>query len=137
MSVEASLRRLRTQGLIAPTRQGRVALTAAGDALVHSLVAWIGWSGYWASLAETPSAQHYRSKARGAMTDEERLWTWSDARAELLPLLDRLTPERAHDIVRHLLLTEEQDLLAAVLVGRVRRAVLQHDDTASSNSDPT
>ena len=55
-------------------------------------------------------------------------WTWADARAELLPLLDRLTPEQAHDIVRHLFATEEQDTLTAVLVGRVRKSVLRKGD---------
>ena len=122
-SVEASLRRLRTRGLIAPTHQGRVALTAVGDALLRSLVAWAGWPDYWASLAMEPT--------RGAMQDDEPLWTWTDARAELLPLLDRLTPEQAHDIIRHLLGVEEQDLLAAELVGRVRRRIARNDAEAT------
>jgi hypothetical protein len=120
-SVEASLRRLRAQGLIAPTRQGRVALTALGDALLHSLVAWTGWPSYWATLV----VQAQREAIKG----NDPVWTWADARAELLPLLDRLTPQQAHDIVRHLLATQEQDLLAAELVGRVRRCVLRKGDT--------
>jgi hypothetical protein len=120
-SVEASLHRLRAQGLIAPTRQGRVVLTQVGDTLMHRLIAWAGWADYWASV--TLEAK------RGAMNDD-RIWTWTDARAELLPLLDRLTPEQAHTIVRHLFATEEQDMLAAELVGHVRRAVLRKDDTA-------
>jgi hypothetical protein len=64
------------------------------------------------------------------MKDEEPIWTWADARAELLPLLDRLTPEQAHDIVHHLLATENQDLLAAELVGRVRRRIERNDAEA-------
>jgi hypothetical protein len=48
-----SLRRLQTQGLIAPTQQGRVALTPAGDALVQMLVAWGGWPDYWARIGGT------------------------------------------------------------------------------------
>jgi hypothetical protein len=90
ISVEASLRRLRSQGLIAPTREGRVALTALGDALLHSLVAWTGWPDYWASLITTLSRVH----TRAVTMNDERLWTWADARAELLPLLDRLTRSR-------------------------------------------
>jgi hypothetical protein len=133
-SVEASLRRLRTQGLIAPTYQGRVALTALGDSLVRSLVAWVGWSDYWASLAEISPSQRDGSDESGSMTDTELLWTWADARVELLALLDRLTPEQAHDIVRHLLATEDQDLLAAVLVGRVRRRIARNDAEATPDS---
>jgi hypothetical protein len=47
-----SLRRLRAQGLIAPTQQGRVALSLLGDTLMHMLVAWTGWPAYWACIEE-------------------------------------------------------------------------------------
>jgi hypothetical protein len=125
-SVEASLRRLRSQGLIAPTREGRGALTALGDALLHSLVAWTGWSDYWASLPRVHA---------GAVTmNNERLWTWADARAELLPLLDRLTPEQAHRILRDLFAIEDQDLLVAELVGRVRRRIARNDAEATPDT---
>jgi hypothetical protein len=50
-AVAASLRGLRTQGLIAPTERGRVALSPLGDALMHLLVAWAGWPEYWACIA--------------------------------------------------------------------------------------
>jgi hypothetical protein len=129
-SVEASLHRLRTQGLVAPTRQGRVALTAVGDALLRSLVAWAGWPDYWASLTETLPRVH-----TGAVPmNDERLWTWADARAELLPLLDRLTPEQAHRILRDLFAIEDQDLLVAELVGRVRRRIARNDAEATPDT---
>jgi hypothetical protein len=127
-SVEASLHRLRAQGLIAPTRQGRVVLTALGDGLMHNLVAWTGWSDYWASLPRVHT---------GAVTmNDERLWTWTDARAELLPLLDRLTPEQAHRILRDLFAIEDQDLLVAELVGRVRRHIARNDAEAGVARKP-
>ena len=45
------------------------------DKLLHSLVAWTGWSDYWASLPRVHT---------GAVTmNNERVWTWADARAEL------------------------------------------------------
>jgi hypothetical protein len=120
MSVESSLRRLRTQGLIAPTQQGRVALTSMGDALMAMLVAWTGWGEYWASLAEQGAPQ----------AAPQQVWTWADARAELLPLLDRLTPEQAHRILCELLALENHDMLAAELVGRVRRRIARNDAEA-------
>jgi hypothetical protein len=55
--------------------------------------------------------------------NDERL---CDARAELLPLLDRLTPEQAHRILRDLFAIEDQDLLVAELVGRVRRRIARN-----------
>jgi hypothetical protein len=122
-SVEASLRRLRLQGLVAPTRQGRVALTTLGDGLLHSLIAWPGWPEYWASLTMEPKS--------GTMQHNDPVWTWADARTELAPLLDRLTPEQALAIVRQLFATKEQDMLAAELVGRVRRLVLRTDEIPS------
>jgi hypothetical protein len=67
---------------------------------------------------------------------EDRPWNWADARAELLPLLDRLTPEQAHSIIRHLFALEDQDLLAAELVGRVRKRIARNDAEARETKKP-
>jgi hypothetical protein len=52
-AVAQSLRRLQAHGLIASPQRARVALTPAGDALLHMLVAWAGWPDYWARIADT------------------------------------------------------------------------------------
>jgi hypothetical protein len=52
-AVDQSLRRLRAQRLVTSTHRGRVALTPAGDALMHMLLAWAGWPDYWVRISDT------------------------------------------------------------------------------------